>query len=141
MRAVYQCLVQLHPYKFRSRFGDEMLWIFDEVRSPADRYSLIHDAFLSLFRQWVWRHHVDLIELTRVTMDALLLPLIITVNLAVLGQLVAFSIVGSPAIVNVNQLTAIAFASALCLGLLATLRSLILRHRPAMYVWLKLNYM
>jgi len=139
MRAVYHCLVQLHPYKFRSRFGDEMLWIFDEVRNPADRYSLIQDALLSLFRQWLSRHHIDLIESTRVTLDALLLPLIITVNLAVLSQLVAFSIVGGPPIVKVNQVIVIASASALCLGSLATLRSLILLRRPNMYVWLKLN--
>jgi len=139
MRAVYQCLVQLHPYKFRSRFGEEMLWIFDEVRNPADRYLLIHDALMSLFRQWMWRHHIDLTESIKMTIDALLLPAIITVNLAFLGHLVAFSIVGGPPTVKLDQVTAIASASAVCLGSLATLRSLILRRRPNMHVWLKLR--
>jgi hypothetical protein len=58
-RALYQCLVWLHPPAFRAEFGGEMQWIFDEVSeeaSPAGLLALCADAVMSLLRQWVVRY-------------------------------------------------------------------------------------
>jgi len=53
MRLLYRFLVRLHPQHFRRRFGDEMLWIFDDAGEK--RASLFGDALGSLFRQWLLR--------------------------------------------------------------------------------------
>jgi hypothetical protein len=53
MRGVYRCLVWLHPAAFRQRFGEEMLWIFDEAADTCGATSLIVDAGRSLIRQWL----------------------------------------------------------------------------------------
>lgn len=50
-RAVYRCLIQLHPLAFRRRFGAEMLWVFDEAAEQG-AFSLFADAILSLSREW-----------------------------------------------------------------------------------------
>jgi hypothetical protein len=54
-RAIYRFLVGLHPPAFQARFGDEMLWIFDEVARSRGTLSLFGDVLLSLGRQWVVR--------------------------------------------------------------------------------------
>jgi hypothetical protein len=41
----------LHPRAFRKEFGDELLWIFDEVRYQERLRRLFLDVFLSLVRQ------------------------------------------------------------------------------------------
>jgi hypothetical protein len=51
-RFLYRGLVGLHPSAFKARFGDEMLWIFDEVSAKQGVTPLFGDAFLSLGRQW-----------------------------------------------------------------------------------------
>jgi hypothetical protein len=56
-RSLYRGLVRLHPRAFRSEFGDEMLWIFDEA-SASGASSLITDGLISLFRQWLLRTRV-----------------------------------------------------------------------------------
>jgi hypothetical protein len=54
-RSLYRALLQLHPSAFRTRFADEMLWIFDEVSPREGVVGLFGDIFLSLTRQWTVR--------------------------------------------------------------------------------------
>jgi Ca2+-binding EF-hand superfamily protein len=54
MRGVYILLLRLHPRKFRQRFGDEMLGIFEE---SSEKAVLMVDGVASLFRQWTMRDH------------------------------------------------------------------------------------
>jgi len=54
-RTLYRSLLRLHPAAFRREFAAEMLWIFDET-SAEGSLPLIADGFVSLLRQWVWRH-------------------------------------------------------------------------------------
>jgi len=56
-RSLYRGLVWLHPRAFRSEFGDEMLWIFDES-SAFGASSLLTDGVISLLRQWLLRTRV-----------------------------------------------------------------------------------
>jgi len=54
-RALYQCLLWMHPPQFRREFAGEMLWIFEssvETEGPAN---LLSDAAASLARQWLLR--------------------------------------------------------------------------------------
>jgi Ca2+-binding EF-hand superfamily protein len=55
LRPLYVWLIRLHPRYFRQRFAEEMLQIFEEVSGPRAVASLFADAFLSLFRQWIFR--------------------------------------------------------------------------------------
>ena len=60
-RSLYQFILRLHPAHFRSKFEDQMLWIFDESVASRGAASLLLDALVSLVRQWVlrsgyWRH-------------------------------------------------------------------------------------
>lgn len=55
IRFIYICLLRLHPRQFRQRFGDEMLWIFDQA--AGSRARLVTDAVVSLWRQWALRPH------------------------------------------------------------------------------------
>ena len=54
-RHLYRLLSQRHPREFRNRFGDEMLWIFDEAANGLGAASLFFDASQSLARQWLCR--------------------------------------------------------------------------------------
>jgi hypothetical protein len=54
-RALYRCLVWLHPPYFRREFGGEMLWIFDEAAQTGAVSPLIADVLISLARQWCLR--------------------------------------------------------------------------------------
>jgi hypothetical protein len=54
-RAFYRFLLWLHPPKFRGRFAEEMLWIYDETPTTWERTFLFCDGFNSLARQWVVR--------------------------------------------------------------------------------------
>ena len=51
MRFLYAFLLRLHPRRFRERFGEEMMAIFDE----AESLPLLGDVLLSLIRQWAFR--------------------------------------------------------------------------------------
>lgn len=53
-RSLYRVLVALHPRRFRERFGDEMLWIFDQS-VPERGTRLFGDCVVSLLRQWLLR--------------------------------------------------------------------------------------
>jgi uncharacterized membrane protein len=45
----------MHPSAFRLRFEQELLWIFDESRDASGTAPLLHDAAISLLRQWLLR--------------------------------------------------------------------------------------
>lgn len=51
IRFLYVCLLRLHPRLFRQRFGEEMLWIFDQMAATRRKWPLLADALLSLVRQ------------------------------------------------------------------------------------------
>lgn len=55
IRALYRCLLHLHPRRFRQRFAGEMLWIFDQAAESRGAVPLLADAGLSLCRQWIFR--------------------------------------------------------------------------------------
>jgi hypothetical protein len=60
-RSLYHFILRLHPAHFRSKFEDQMLWVYDESVASRGAASLLLDALVSLVRQWVlrsgyWRH-------------------------------------------------------------------------------------
>jgi hypothetical protein len=60
LRTAYRLLLALHPRVFRREFSDEMLWVFDEVRSEDRTGRLLVDCLWSLLRQHVQAE--DLVE-------------------------------------------------------------------------------
>ena len=50
-RIIYSRLLWLHPHRFRQRFGDEMMAIFDHTHGTRARLILLVDAFVSVLRQ------------------------------------------------------------------------------------------
>jgi hypothetical protein len=50
-RFAYRQIVRLHPAWFRDRFGEEMMWIFDEESQRGATARVLLDGFLSLVRQ------------------------------------------------------------------------------------------
>lgn len=57
IRAIYQSLIWLHPSEFRERFGEEMLWIFDES-DGGEHLGLVCEGLVSLLRQRLLRSGV-----------------------------------------------------------------------------------
>jgi hypothetical protein len=55
LQTIYKRLIRLHPRFFRDRFGEEMMAIFDEARTPFAKIRLIGDLTISLMRQWILR--------------------------------------------------------------------------------------
>lgn len=55
LRRLYAALVQLHPARFRERFGGEMMEVFRYAAGPVAIFQLFADCLLSLFRQWAFR--------------------------------------------------------------------------------------
>lgn len=55
IRWLYIRLIRLHPDRFRQRFGEEMMSIFDESARQRSGWHLVIDAFVSMLRQWVLR--------------------------------------------------------------------------------------
>ena len=55
LRLFYRGLLRFHPSRFRERFAEEMLSIFDHVEGRAASAELVADAFISLVRQWTMR--------------------------------------------------------------------------------------
>lgn len=43
-RFLYVCLLRLHPQRFRQRFAEEMLWIFDQAADSRSVTRLFADA-------------------------------------------------------------------------------------------------
>jgi uncharacterized membrane protein len=54
-RALYRCLLWMHPPFFRREFAGEMLWIFDESAPAGSVGPLFADGLASLARQWFLR--------------------------------------------------------------------------------------
>src|SRR5467141_744683 len=52
LRLLYRWLLRFHPARFRERFAEEMLSIFDHVEGREATAELVADAFISLVRQW-----------------------------------------------------------------------------------------
>ena len=59
LRRLYRCAVRLHPSCFHQRFGDEMLYIFDQQRATLDALGVTLDCVFSLLRQWTLRPHLS----------------------------------------------------------------------------------
>ena len=55
LRFVYRWLVRLHPRRFRERFAEEMLSIFDCFGEGPAAVEFVADGFISLVRQWTLR--------------------------------------------------------------------------------------
>src|SRR2546429_3008659 len=55
LRLFYRWLLSFHPARFRKRFAEEMLSIFDHIEGRAAAVELVADAFISLVRQWTMR--------------------------------------------------------------------------------------
>jgi hypothetical protein len=53
-RALYRCLLRLHPPAFRQEFASDMLWIFEEAAANGVA-PLFADGVISLLRQWILR--------------------------------------------------------------------------------------
>jgi hypothetical protein len=47
----YRLILRIHPAPFLARFGDEMLWIFEEECQRGATARLLFDGILSLLRQ------------------------------------------------------------------------------------------
>ena len=56
-RFLYSALIALHPARFRERFGDEMMCVFDEAGLERTA-RLFADGVLSLARQWLLRSNL-----------------------------------------------------------------------------------
>jgi hypothetical protein len=55
LRFVYRWLLRLHPARFRERFAEEMMSIFDHAAEKQAAAKLLVDGFISLLRQWTMR--------------------------------------------------------------------------------------
>ena len=55
LRHLYRCAVRLHPSSFRQRFGEEMLYIFDQQKGTRAGLGVLLDCVVSLLRQWTLR--------------------------------------------------------------------------------------
>ena len=51
IRRLYEWLIRSHPDRFRRRFGEQMLSIFDDSTGAKSGLHLLTDAFVSLLRQ------------------------------------------------------------------------------------------
>jgi hypothetical protein len=51
LRSGYRLVVRMHPRMFRERFGEEMVWIFDEERRRGGGARVFFDGVVSLARQ------------------------------------------------------------------------------------------
>jgi hypothetical protein len=55
LRRLYSWIIRLHPRRFRDRFAQEMLSIFDESKPDQGTARLLADGAVSLVRQWALR--------------------------------------------------------------------------------------
>jgi hypothetical protein len=60
LRRLYRCAVRLRPSSFRRRFGDEMLYIFDQQKGTMPALGVMLDCVFSLLRQWMLRPHIGI---------------------------------------------------------------------------------
>jgi hypothetical protein len=55
LRRLYGWIIRLHPQRFRDRFGQEMLSIFDDSGEDVSPARLVADGGFSVVRQWLLR--------------------------------------------------------------------------------------
>jgi hypothetical protein len=55
IRFLYECLLRLHPRRFRELFAEEMLSTFEEAAAERAMLPLFADGVVSLARQWMFR--------------------------------------------------------------------------------------
>jgi hypothetical protein len=60
LRRLYRCAVRLHPSGFRRRFGEEMLYIFDQQKGTLPALAVTLDCVFSLLRQWTLRPRIGI---------------------------------------------------------------------------------
>lgn len=60
LRRLYRCAVRMHPSSFRRRFGEEMLYIFDQQKGTLPALGVTLDCVFSLLRQWTLRPHISI---------------------------------------------------------------------------------
>jgi hypothetical protein len=60
LRRLYCWAVRLHPSSFRLRFGEEMLYIFDQQKGTLPALGVMLDCVFSLLRQWTLRPHLGI---------------------------------------------------------------------------------
>jgi hypothetical protein len=60
LRRLYRCAVRLHPSNFRRRFGEEMLYVFDQRKGTLPALVVMLDCVFSLLRQWTLRPHIGI---------------------------------------------------------------------------------
>jgi hypothetical protein len=53
MRGLYGCLIRLHPSRFKIRFQDELLEVFDEAEHEWGAWVLVAEIGTSVVRQWL----------------------------------------------------------------------------------------
>jgi|SRR5580704_54967 hypothetical protein len=75
-KSIYRLLLHLHPPRFRRRFSDEMLLIFDDSPNQA---SLLADGAVSLARQWLLRSGLWKCVLAALGASLTLLPALVMV--------------------------------------------------------------
>ena len=51
IRLSYRIVLRLHPEQFRKRFGEEMLWIYDQASHNGETCHLLFDGIRSLMLQ------------------------------------------------------------------------------------------
>jgi len=51
LRIAYRSMIRMHPASFRTEFGDEMLWIFDETSRNGSLVYLFFDGLRSVVVQ------------------------------------------------------------------------------------------
>lgn len=51
LRIAYRTMIRIHPASFRTEFGDEMLWIFDETSRNGSVVYLFFDGLRSIIVQ------------------------------------------------------------------------------------------
>lgn len=61
LKHLYRLAIRLHPSDFRKRFGDEMLYIFDQQEKTPALFGLVLDSLFSLLRQWASRPQEEII--------------------------------------------------------------------------------
>ena len=151
---VYGALLSLYPIEFRLRFGPEMAQVFRDCCRDAlqKREIAVFAAFLlqtlrdfstSVLRE---RSH----EIVRPlapghplisTVDSLLIPSIVTANLAVLGPILTLLVQGVPAVhAPMDQFMLTSGFFSFVIGTLAVIASLIItKLRPTVRLWVKLS--
>jgi hypothetical protein len=151
---VYSALLSLYPVEFRLRFGPEMVQIFRDCCHDALRkgeiavlvallLQTLRDICASAFRERSRQivRPLDAGNPLIEAVDSLLIPGIVTTNLAILGPILTLLVQGGSAIrVPMDQFMLTSGFFSFAIGLLAVIASLIItKLRPTVRLWVKLS--